>query len=119
MMSLWRGSDQKRREGVKVGSAGLARAELEEGLRADDRPLLGEGMEGLDEEAARARLEVDVADRRGGEAGGGGEPVEQAALGGVERQLVVEVGEHLGIDALGLEARLVLHHAAAGSQLGR
>ena len=93
------------------GDAGLLLPRLEERLGADDRALVGERVEGVDDRPRTPRLEVEVADRRGGHPVGGGEPVEEPAAGGVEGHLVAQVSEDLGVDPLDLEAGLVLDPA--------
>src|SRR5690606_36465136 len=92
-------------------TVGARREQFEERLRADDRHLVGEGMEGLNGEASGKRVDPDVAQRRGREAVGGFEAVKDPIAGRVDDHLFAEMPEDLRIDPFDLEANLVVHQA--------
>src|SRR5262249_47728274 len=68
-----------------TGSGGLLL--FDERLRLDDGVLVGEGVEGGQEQAARPRLDGDQAQRRQGQAVVRLEVVQQAALAAVRQDL--------------------------------
>src|SRR6266542_2030507 len=80
---------------------------LDERLGFDDGMLLGEGVEGGQEEAARAGLGGHEAQGSEGESVVGLEVVQQAALAAIGEDLVVDVQEDFGLERLDLEGGLI------------
>ena len=100
-----------------VGRWLASHAALDERLRLDDGPFAGERVEAAQEEAPWPELRVDVAEWLARESRFEGEVVEEAPLGTVGEDLVVDVMELLRGQRLDLEARLVAH--AVGAVEGR
>src|SRR5688500_18049978 len=87
---------------------------LDERLRFDDGVLVGEGVEGREDQTAGPRLDRNKAERRDREAVVRPKVVEQAALAAVGEDLIVDVQEDLRWQRLDLEAHLVVDAMGAG-----
>ena len=87
--------------------------QLKQRLALDDRVVVGEGVKGLDEQAAVAGFEVDVAQCPQGDSAAGIEFVHHALPLPLARQFLLKVPKHLGLGGFELKAHLVADPAAA------
>jgi len=80
--------------------------------------LFRKGVERRQEQAARPRLDGKEPQGRQGQAAGAVEMVEEAALGAVGEDLVMDVDEDLGVQRFYLEAGLVRDAVQQGEVVG-